>query len=249
MATSAGDLGAVKAVVQFDIAADNELLYEVAVKRKSPPNPAVKSKPSSNKTTTPAKPKRTQIGVSRPRGGGESPVRTKVLDKPRQSQLSDQKKQDAKHKINQLRKGSFDFASVGPLKAPSKKVSNKDELTLLAKRGGLQTRKTQRFSGVKLGDRLIRRNTYLWTIDGRGVNIALEKTSVGKNSVIKHTNISARASIGGEAWFKNQNTVVINAASGRFGYKAGATARQWSQAIKAWESLGYRVEAVRLGDQ
>jgi hypothetical protein len=57
------------------------------------------------------------------------------------------------------------------------------------------------------------------------------------------------ASIGGEAWFQSGNTVVINAASGRFGYKAGTTERQWKAAIRAWQELGYKVEPRPLGER
>ena len=87
--------------------------------------------------------------------------------------------------------------------------------------------------------------TYLYTVDNRGINLALEKTPFNTpRGNIVHSNISSEASIGGEAWFGPNNTVTINAGSGRFGDRAGITPEQWNQTIKLWESVGYKVNAI-----
>ncbi len=84
---------------------------------------------------------------------------------------------------------------------------------------------------------------YLWTIDDNGINVGLENTPIGKNSIIKHTNLSLKAYTGGEVWFIGENTVHINAWSGRFGAVAKITEEQYKASIDAWKSLGYKVEA------
>jgi hypothetical protein len=66
---------------------------------------------------------------------------------------------------------------------------------------------------------------------------------------IVHTNISSKAYIGGEAWFESENTVVINAGSGRFGDGAGISLSRWNAAIDYWKNLGYNVKAIPLGSR
>jgi hypothetical protein len=91
---------------------------------------------------------------------------------------------------------------------------------------------------------------YLWTVDNRGVNIALEKTPFPTDrGNIVHTNLSSEAAIGGEAWFGPGNKVTINAGSGRFGDGAGITPQQWDAAIGLWESLGYDVNPIPFGSR
>jgi hypothetical protein len=116
------------------------------------------------------------------------------------------------------------------------------------------------FRDVKLGNRADRSNTYLWTLDERGLNIVPASTEVIRNprpasmadlvaQPVKHTNVSARAAIGGEAWFGPDNTVVIDANSGRFGESpdgTGATRTdftedEWATAVQRWADLGYTV--------
>jgi len=123
---------------------------------------------------------------------------------------------------------------------------NSSQGELINSSKGLQTRLpgTEPFSGVQLGTYKDSSTAYLYTVDERGLNIALEQTSVGSNSIIKHTNLSSQASIGGEVWFGPNNTVMVNAFSGRFGVGAGVTDTQWQNTIKLWESLGYKVKAI-----
>jgi hypothetical protein len=106
------------------------------------------------------------------------------------------------------------------------------------------------FENVVLGKHGDPATKYLWTVDARGINLALERTPFDTNrGNIVHTNISAKASIGGEAWFGPNNTVTINAGSGRFGDGAGITRQQWSATVKYWESLGYKVNPIAFGSR
>jgi hypothetical protein len=102
---------------------------------------------------------------------------------------------------------------------------------------------SEKFENVSMGKYGDEAKKYLWTIDEAGINVGLEKTPVGGNAVIKHTNLSSKAYAGGEAWFTDNNTVHINAWSGRFGAGAKLTSEQWQAAQDAWKSLGYKVVA------
>ena len=93
-------------------------------------------------------------------------------------------------------------------------------------------------------------NRYLWTIDLRGINLAWERSPwPTERNFLTHTNLSSRASIGGEAWFHDDGSVTINASLGRFGPRAGATPEQYAAAIRYWERLGYKVNAVPFLEQ
>lgn len=111
---------------------------------------------------------------------------------------------------------------------------------------GLQSRlpNTGTFEAVNIGKQGDAATRYLYTVDNRGVNIALEQTPVAENMLIKHTNLSEKASIGGEVWFTSNNSVTINAFSGRFGVGAGITDTQWANTIKTWQDIGYKVNAI-----
>jgi hypothetical protein len=50
--------------------------------------------------------------------------------------------------------------------------------------------------------------------------------------------VSAKASIGGMAWFGADNIVYLNKDSGRFG-RGHVSDSQWSSSKKEWGSLGY----------
>lgn len=106
------------------------------------------------------------------------------------------------------------------------------------------------FDDVVLGTHGDDATKYLWTIDQGGVNAALESTPfLTPRGNIVHTNLSKRASIGGEAWFESADTVIINAGSGRFGDRAGITRTQWEAAIQYWKSLGHKVKAIPYGSR
>jgi hypothetical protein len=139
----------------------------------------------------------------------------------------------------------IDYRDVGPLRKPNPAIKLLPEHTiLLSNSAHIQSRKSSRFKDLKYGSYPDAKAKYLWTIDARGVNVALERSGNYKMTAgeIKHTNISSKASIGGEAWFKNERTVVINSGSGRFGDGLGITRKQWDAAAGYWKQLGYNVE-------
>jgi len=133
-------------------------------------------------------------------------------------------------------------ARIGQLRKPAKKMLRGEDI-LMKPKDGLQSSRGEKFSNVKTGRPGEPNSKYLWTIANRGVNIALEKTKwkIPRGTVV-HSNLSSKARIGGEVWFKNKNTVVINSHSGRFGDRAGITKKQWKATVKYWESMGYKVE-------
>ncbi len=141
---------------------------------------------------------------------------------------------------------------IRDLQPPARELLE-NEGVLIDQALGLQTRSDSLFSSVALGQRVEGGdgvNKYLWTIDDRGVNIALESTPFPTpRGNIVHTNLSSAASIGGEAWFDSQNRVIVNAGSGRFGDGAGITATNWDAAVSLWEDLGYDVIAVPFGSR
>lgn len=130
------------------------------------------------------------------------------------------------------------------LRAPARDLLE-NEGRLLTQAEGLQSRLSGTFENVLTGTKGDPAKTYLWTIDERGINLALEKTPfpTPRGNVV-HSNLSKKASIAGEAWFTGPNAVTINAGSGRFGFGSGATQSQWDAAVKFWEGLGYKVNAV-----
>lgn len=139
---------------------------------------------------------------------------------------------------------TFDFRSVGPYLPPAVKP-RADQRIPLSKTSGRQSRKSGQFKDVKLSSGRGATGRYLWTIDRRGINIALERTPVGRSKEIKHTNLSRRASIGGEAWFVGKNHVVINGGSGRFGDgNIQVSKKNFHRAVEAWRHLGYNVTVV-----
>lgn len=123
----------------------------------------------------------------------------------------------------------------------------KNENVLIGSEEGVQTRNLGRFRDVVEGSRGDPDSKYLWTLDDRGINIALENTPFPTpRGVIVHSNISDEAYIAGEAWFQGDH-VIINAGSGRFGDRSGVPARVFQGAIRYWQHLGYEVEAIPFG--
>jgi len=131
-------------------------------------------------------------------------------------------------------------ARLGVLKNPARPILAGEGIPLV---NGKQTRifGTNKFDNVVTGSYGDASKKYIWTIDDNGINIGLEQTPIGSNSVIKHTNLSPQAYSGGEAWFINQNKVHVNAWSGRFGAGANMTKAEWDASIDAFKSNGYEV--------
>lgn len=132
---------------------------------------------------------------------------------------------------------------TGPLREPAV-VPQRGEERLLDATHNLQSRKAGYFEDVVLGKYGDKKTKYLWTIDARGINIVPATTAVqAPRGKVVHTNLSQRASLGGEAWFESPQSVMINPKSGRFGAAAGMTRPHWEAATRYWESLGYKVKA------
>lgn len=138
---------------------------------------------------------------------------------------------------------------TGPLRLPARPVGP-HEGDLIGREHGLQSRQWGPFEQTVQGRHGDDATKYLWTIDERGINLALEKTPwpTPRRNIV-HTNLSSRASIGGEAWFGPGNTVTINAGSGRFGDGAGITQSQWTASVRYWQELGYDVIAIPFGSR
>lgn len=140
-------------------------------------------------------------------------------------------------------------SDIGELRPPARQLLEGEDV-LIGPAQGLQSRTSGTFDSVVQGAHGERATTYLYTINDRGVNIALETTPAATpRGNIVHTNLSDRAAIGGEAWFGPNNTVTINAGSGRFGDGAGITQQQWDNTVRYWEGLGYTVNAIPFGSR
>ena len=134
-----------------------------------------------------------------------------------------------------------------PLSPPARPLLH-NEGRLMTPAEGLQSRTAGRFDNVVQGTHGDPSTKYLWTIDQRGVNSALETTPFPTpRGNIVHTNLSSQASVGGEAWFGPNNSVTINAGSGRFGDGAGITSGHWDAATQYWRNLGYDVTQIPFG--
>jgi len=139
------------------------------------------------------------------------------------------------------------MADMGDLR-PSAKPAAANEDVPIGEKEGLQVRKEGLFMNVKRGVHRDRETKYLWTIDDRGLCIALEQTPFETSrGHITHTNLSKLAHFAGEAWFTGAREVTVNGRSGRFGDRAHGTEKQYEAAVEYWEKLGYRVEVIPLG--
>ena len=139
------------------------------------------------------------------------------------------------------------MAAMGELKPPAKDLQANEDVPI-GENEGLQSRRDHRFENVELGKHRDKETKYLWTLDDRGINCALERTPFPTpRGHITHTNLSSKARFAGEAWFTGPESVMINGHSGRFGDRAQATKAQYEAAIEYWERLGYKVSAVPLG--
>lgn len=139
------------------------------------------------------------------------------------------------------------------LRGPARRLDINEGI-LIGEELGLQTRTQSHFEGVKIGTAGEKETMYLWTIDKRGLNIALETTAFPTpRGNIVHSNISSEAAIAGEAWFTGPGEVTINSNSGRFGMtpegNGGASLEQYNAAISFWKSLGYKVKPKKFGEK
>jgi len=164
---------------------------------------------------------------------------------------------------------------IGPLKAAATPTEINEDV-LLDRRWGLQSRKPFEgpFRNVIFGDYGKREHKYLFTVDTRGINILREHTPFPTpRGMVVHTNISAKAVVAGECWFRpgrnGGDLATINAGSKRFplqeplewdeasllwrlpadGAAYAALTLQWQRVAQLWVSLGYEVEQIPLGQR
>ena len=105
------------------------------------------------------------------------------------------------------------------------------------------------FNNVQIGVPNQVNNRYLWTIDERGVNLAIETIPIipSARGHIVHTNISEKAYIAGEAWFRQSDEIVINYGSGRFCSGKNAPSQElMDNAVEYFRSLGYNVTVIPI---
>ncbi|WP_241556005.1 TIGR04388 family protein [Leptospira yasudae] len=131
------------------------------------------------------------------------------------------------------------YSELGILRSPSRPVLAGEDIILESKL--TKSIGSSKFENVVVGEYGSPSKKYLWTIDNNGINLGLEQTTIGNNSVIKHSNLSSQAYSGGEVWFTAENEVHMNAWSGRFGAGANISEAQWKASVDAWKSLGYKV--------
>jgi hypothetical protein len=91
-------------------------------------------------------------------------------------------------------------------------------------------------------DKNLKESTYLWVIDKDGnILILLEQTLnlISPRGHVCHTNITGgkEAYQGGELWFIDDTTIVINQKSGRY----GGTEEQMKYIVEYFELSGYKV--------
>jgi len=99
-------------------------------------------------------------------------------------------------------------------------------------------------AGVKITtiDKLDFDSKYLWIINTYGAYIIQENTANidAQRKVVCHSNMTAGAKAlqGGELWFLDVDSIVINYSSGRYGAE---TTIQEAAVIEFWELLGFKV--------
>lgn len=90
---------------------------------------------------------------------------------------------------------------------------------------------------------------YLWVIDERGgVHYILEVHIARIGAKPKHTNLTGggEAYLGGEMWFKSNTALYISGGSGRY---PPESAGQLKEAVRVFESLGYRVYSLGWNEE
>jgi hypothetical protein len=87
---------------------------------------------------------------------------------------------------------------------------------------------------------------YLWVVRSDDLPLALEECSWGKSlesGTIKHSNLTggAPAHSGGEIWFCDERTIIVNADSGRYG---ADSPQELEDFVAALRDCGYRVASM-----
>ena len=131
-------------------------------------------------------------------------------------------------------------AGIGPL-SPAQSNLPPHAVTQIGSAQGLQSSTTGTFSNVQYGQPGDIRTAYLWTIDGRGINIVPATASVPESDqTVVLTNLSTQAVSGGRLWFGPDHTVVLQLLQGH-GFSFEHSLEQLQAVIEYWKSLGYTV--------
>ncbi|NQY22261.1 MAG: hypothetical protein HRT40_13340, partial [Campylobacteraceae bacterium] len=133
---------------------------------------------------------------------------------------------------------------LGEDKKPNPKVIiEKDQDILLSSKDGLEIRTPSDGKGLFTNTKNDGKTTHLFTIDKNGVKVIPEKTSIGENDVVKHTNLRSQASFGGEVKFTSDGKVILNPYSGRYGVGNSKddleTQKKLEITKKVFEDIGY----------
>lgn len=148
------------------------------------------------------------------------------------------------------------FRATYPLRPPREgTVRNPDELRQITPEDGLEEFNLN--FGLKAEKSSLprstpRQNTYLWVIIENSIPAALEAAMVGKSlrtGIIKHTNLTGgdKAHCGGEVWFIEDTTVVLNGSSGRYGPSLFDD-NQIIDAGRVFKEQGYRVAVLGMDE-
>jgi hypothetical protein len=94
-------------------------------------------------------------------------------------------------------------------------------------------------------------NKYLWVVTPDAVPIAVEQPKQGvkvKRGYLSHTNLTGGepAHCGGELWFVDDSTVVINGGSSRY---APRDAGELDKIARAFKAAGYRTATMGWNDE
>lgn len=89
-------------------------------------------------------------------------------------------------------------------------------------------------------------NKYLWVVSQKSVPIALEDLRPGvvlQRGYLSHTNLTGgdEAHCGGEVWFTDQSTVIVNGGSSRYRPRSSAELEKIAASFK---SAGYRTATM-----
>lgn len=131
---------------------------------------------------------------------------------------------------------------------PRKNADHSDELKLIGASCGLRY-----FTGAPANDLITGlprssgdRCAYLWVISPEEVPYAFKYTKcpdLPDSKELKHTNLTGGGNVhcGGELWFADEKSIVINGDSGRYGAQSN---EQLDDAAAAFSQLGYRVATM-----
>jgi hypothetical protein len=145
------------------------------------------------------------------------------------------------------------YRSRYPAKAMKRPANNDDELRLMTREDGMQDLPeapvakgyVQSHQLPDSAENAVR-DRHLWVITPESLPYALEGCPWGtrlQSGLIKHSNLTGgqSANSGGELWFIDERTMVINANSGRYGAE---TPEELDEIVDGLLHCGYRVASM-----